>query len=69
MPLYLDVLGVECAYGALQGYRRHDLFHWAGMFCGHYRANGSGKSTLLRCISRTLKPVRGTVLPRVSLYK
>jgi len=70
MPLYLDVLGVECAYGAVKVIDGMTFSIGQGCFAGIIGPNGSGKSTLLRCISRTLKPVRGTVLLQgESLYK
>lgn len=62
MPFYLNVLGVECTYGAVKVIDGMTLAISQGSFAGIIGPNGSGKSTLLRCISRALKPVRGTVL-------
>lgn len=70
MPFYLDVLGVECSYGAVKVIDGMAFSIKQGCFAGIIGPNGSGKSTLLRCISRALKPVRGTVLLEgESLYK
>jgi iron complex transport system ATP-binding protein len=70
VPFYLDVLGVECSYGAVKVIDGMAFSIKQGCFAGIIGPNGSGKSTLLRCISRALKPVRGTVLLEgESLYK
>lgn len=70
MPLYLDVLGVECTCGAVRIIEGMTFSIGRGCFAGIIGPNGSGKSTLLRCISRALKPARGTILLEgESLYK
>lgn len=70
MPFYLDVLGVECTYGAVKVIEGMTFSIGRGCFAGIIGPNGSGKSTLLRCISRALQPARGTVLLEgESLYK
>ncbi|MDD2421195.1 MAG: ABC transporter ATP-binding protein [Heliobacteriaceae bacterium] len=62
MPVTLKILGVECAYGATPVLHGVDFSVVKGSFTGIIGPNGSGKSTLMHCISRVLRPLRGTVL-------
>ncbi len=58
----LKVHDIECAYGSAKVLNGLTFAIARGGFTGVIGPNGSGKSTVLRCISRVLKPVRGSVL-------
>jgi iron complex transport system ATP-binding protein len=58
----LNVNGVECCYGSVRILEDVTLSVEAGDFFGILGPNGSGKTTLLKSISRTLKPILGTIM-------
>ncbi|MCW4044691.1 MAG: ABC transporter ATP-binding protein [Candidatus Bathyarchaeota archaeon] len=60
--MLLNVDGVECRYGSVKVLEDVSLSVKEGDFVGILGPNGSGKTTLLKSISRTLKPLRGTIL-------
>jgi len=65
----LKVHDIECAYGSARVLNGLTFSIERGGFTGVIGPNGSGKSTVLRCISRVLKPVRGSVfLDEHNLY-
>lgn len=57
----LKVHDIECSYGSARVLNGLTFSIERGSFTGVIGPNGSGKSTLLRCISRVLKPARGSV--------
>lgn len=56
------VIDVSCSYGSHNVLDGITFTVERGAFAGILGPNGSGKTTLLRCLSRVLKPRRGTVL-------
>lgn len=56
------VIDVSCSYGSFAVLEGINFCVERGAFAGILGPNGSGKTTLLRCLSRVLKPRRGTVL-------
>ena len=58
---------VTCAYGHETVVRDVDLEVRAGQFTGVVGPSGSGKTTLLRAVTRTVRPVGGTVHRRPGL--
>ena len=58
----LSVDGVECRYGSVKILENVNFTVNEGDFVGIVGPNGSGKTTLLKSISRTLKPLTGTIL-------
>ncbi len=62
MSLVLNILDIECSYGAAKVLNGVTFSIEQGDFAGIIGPNGSGKSTLLRCVSRVLKPARGAVM-------
>ena len=57
----LEVCGLSVKYGAFPALRELDFSISKGDFVALIGPNGAGKSSLLNCISRVLKPSRGTV--------
>ncbi|MEI8175681.1 MAG: ABC transporter ATP-binding protein [Candidatus Omnitrophota bacterium] len=64
MSELLRVRGLSAGYGASIILSDIDLSIEQGSFVGIIGPNGSGKSTLLKSISRTLRPITGTVTLR-----
>ncbi len=56
------VIDVSCSYGSVPVLDGITFNVERGTFTGVLGPNGSGKTTLVRCLSRVLKPRRGTVL-------
>ena len=70
MPFYLDVLGVECSYGAVKVIDGMAFSIKQGCFAGIIGPNGSGKSDAFEVYQPRPEAVRGTVLLEgESLYK
>ncbi|ANY08093.1 ABC transporter ATP-binding protein [Pseudonocardia sp. HH130630-07] len=58
----LALAGITVAAGGREIVRELSLDVASGSVVGLVGPNGSGKSTALRCVYRTLRPLRGTVL-------
>lgn len=58
----LDVCGVTFKYGVVRALGGATFQVRSGEFLAIIGPNGSGKSTLLKCISRSLRPVGGSIL-------
>lgn len=57
----LRISGIDCYYGSIKALNNITFSVREGEFAGILGPNGSGKTTLLKAISRTIKPIVGTV--------
>ncbi len=58
----LDVQGLSCSYGDVKVLENVFLRSGKGECIGIIGPNGSGKSTLLKALSKTIKPVSGSIV-------